>query len=195
MHTSHKRDYFRLADKIEITLKVVERDDLENHAAADFFKSDPNFNLSRDIHELELESNEILRSISDQNRQLGNFLLNLNKRIDLMTISIANLGHQDGISARDGTQISEGGISFVSEERVRKGEFLALKLLFLPSMLGLTCFAQVQNCRLVDDANEYKIGASFIKPDHTTQRLLSRHIIRRQSEDRRRHRKDDNDEI
>ncbi|HJP49508.1 MAG TPA: PilZ domain-containing protein [Pseudomonadales bacterium] len=185
MDSADKREFFRLNDKIHIAYQLVTKIDLEQGQAADFFTSDPNFHLLRDIYELEMESVEILRTLTDSNRQLGSFLHNLNQRIELLALGLRNINEEDDASVNIETQISEGGISFLADELINNGELMALKLLFQPSMVGLTCFAKVRYCRLVEEDNKYKIGAQFVNPDYTTQKLLSRHIIRKQSEERR----------
>jgi len=192
MNSADKREFFRLNDKIHIAYQLVTKIDLEQGQAADFFTSDPNFHLLRDIYELEMESVEILRTLTDSNRQLGSFLHNLNQRIELLTLGLRNINDEEDASVNIETQISEGGISFLAEELINNGELMALKLLFQPSMLGLTCFAKVRYCRLVDEDNKYKIGAQFINLDYTTQKLLSRHIIRTQSEERRKRLRESN---
>ncbi len=185
MTTPDKREYFRLSDQISVAYKVVTKNDLEEHNALDFFTSDPNFHLLRDIYELEIESAEIIRNISDSNRQLGSFLHNLNKRVELLSQGIRNVTEVSDYSSSSDTQISEAGVSFISDDLLKEGELLALKLLFLPSMLGLSCFAVVRYCRLIEDGDTYRSGVEFIDPDYATQKILGRHIIRRQSEERR----------
>jgi len=151
MDSADKREFFRLNDKIHIAYQLVTKIDLEQGQAADFFTSDPNFHLLRDIYELEMESVEILRTLTDSNRQLGSFLHNLNQRIELLALGLRNINEEDDASVNIETQISEGGISFLAEELINNGELMALKLLFQPSMVGLTCFAKVRYCRLVEE--------------------------------------------
>ena len=191
METRDKRDYFRLTDTIHLAHRIVTKKDLQEHEAEFFFSPDPDFNVSQEIQILELESTEILRKISDTNRQLGSFLHNLNRRVELISHRLMSLNLDRELIVRSNTEISEGGISFTNQELLNVGDFLALKLQFQPSLLGLTCFAEVRDCLRLDNSmrtgngDGYRVGARFINPDHTTQRLLSRHIIRRQSEERR----------
>tara|TARA_R110002072_G_scaffold3830_6_gene27371 strand:- start:47995 stop:48564 length:570 start_codon:yes stop_codon:yes gene_type:complete len=178
-----KRDYYRLDDTILIEFRHITQGDAENAAASDFFTSDPNFHLLRDIYELQLESREMLRTLNQQSRQLGNFLANLDKRVEILARSVLLQGtDRDGLLDCQ-AEISEGGLSFLSESLIEVGQFLALRLLFQPSCLGLACFAEVRHCQLEQD--EYRIGVRFSQSDYRTQRLISRHIISRQAEERR----------
>ncbi len=182
MEDRDKRDYYRLTDTIWVEHQFVTEQDSDTSNASDFFTSDPNFHLLRDIYELQLESKELLRNINQENRQLGRFLTNLDARVDLIA-KAAMKGSEGHDGHADQAEISEGGLSFLSSEHINKGQYLALRILFQPSYLGLTCFGEVKHCQLVE--NEYRIGIEFKKTDLQTQRIISRHIISRQSEQRR----------
>ena len=188
-----KRDYFRLDDTINIEVQLVTKEDANNHSPDHFFTQEANFHLVKEIYSLEIESTELLRSITSKDRQLGSFLSNLSKRIELVSKGLSNQSNVPEEDFDKETQISEGGVSYLSPEVINSGDWVALKLQFLPSMLGLTCFAEVRHCRLVEGSNKYRIGTRFMKADHATQRLLSRHIIRRQSEQRRARLKENSD--
>ena len=183
MEDRDKRDFYRLPDTILIEFQHITEADAESAAAEDFFTSDPNFHLLRDIYELQLESKELLRGVTQQSRQLGSFLHNLDQRVELLARAVLQSGSdQGGLSDRK-AEISEAGASFLHDSILESGQFLALRMLFQPSGLGLACFAEVRHCQLEDD--EYRIGVRFNQSDYRTQRLLSRHIISKQAEERR----------
>jgi hypothetical protein len=183
MEDRDKRDYYRLNDTILIEFQHVTERDCESADAGDFFTSDPNFHLLRDIYELQLESRELLRAVNQQNPQLGSFLSNLDKRVEILARGVLQQSSQQQSLMQRQTEISEGGLSFLNESLIEPGQHLAMRLLFQPSYLGLACFVEVRHCQLED--HEYRIGARFSQSDYRTQRLISRHIISRQAEDRR----------
>jgi hypothetical protein len=185
MNDRDKRTFFRLSDPVAVTCKMVSMSDVDAGDIDHFFDSDPNFHIQRELHDLNLESKEILRGITNTDRHLGSFLNNLNKRIELLGKGLSNT--QDSLAHHydDVTQISEGGISFISQKMFKEGDQLALKLVFHPTRLGVLSFAVVKHCRLLEMNHEYRIGAEFINLSHADQRLLGRHIIQRQSEERR----------
>lgn len=183
MDDKDKRNYFRLNDACEVSCTIVTRSDTTSKHADYFFEQDPNFDILREIHDLTMDSKEILRGITNKDRQLGSYLHNLNKRVELLARGITSKNH--ALLSEIDTEISEGGISFVSSKMMKAGDHLALKILFHPSLLGMSCFALVKHCRLIADSHEYRIGAEFVNLEQSSQRLLSRHIIQRQSEERR----------
>jgi hypothetical protein len=190
MQDIHDRDSFRLSDQIHIGYQRVSKTAANSTDAGSHFDLDSGFYLLRDIYELELESAELLRAITDKNRQLGSFLQNLNKRVDILCRGISGNKDENTTQVNPEALISEGGLSFISPELINPGEHLALMLVFHPSTLGLTCFCEVRHCRLAEDRLtgdqvNYRIGIKFINLDTTNQRLISRHIIRVQGDERR----------
>ena len=200
MQNIDKRDHFRIADQIHVGYQRVKKADVDITDAGSHFDLDASFYLLRDIYELELESVELLRRISEKNRQLGSFLQNLNKRVDILCrgVSANSSAYNKTNVAQINPEvlISEGGLSFISDEVINSGEHLALMLVFQPSTLGLTCFCEVRHCRLItegpltqnhpmEDHALYRIGIKFINLDAINQRMIARHIIRVQSDERR----------
>jgi hypothetical protein len=190
MQNIDNRDYFRLPDQIHVGYQRVSKTSINSTDAGSHFGLDSSFYLLRDIYELELESAELLRAITDKNRQLGSFLQNLNKRVDILCRGISRDKDESTAQVNPEALISEGGLSFISDELINPGEHLALMLVFQPSTLGLTCFCEVRHCRLTEDRLtgdqvNYRIGIKFINLDTTNQRLISRHIIRVQGDERR----------
>jgi hypothetical protein len=190
MQNIDNRDYFRLPDQIHVGYQRVSKTSINSTDAGSHFGLDSSFYLLRDIYELELESAELLRAITDKNRQLGSFLQNLNKRVDILCRGISRDKGESTAQVNPEALISEGGLSFISDELINPGEHLALMLVFQPSTLGLTCFCEVRHCRLTEDRLtgdqvNYRIGIKFINLDTTNQRLISRHIIRVQGDERR----------
>ncbi|MBD3647541.1 MAG: PilZ domain-containing protein [Pseudomonadales bacterium] len=172
-------------DSIYISCMPLTRKQVEFSVPEDHFDISEAFQTSRELYELQLESHELLRKINEGNRELGNFLHNLNKRIELITRSIATEEIVSGEFSISDATISEGGISFTSNELLAIGSYLALKLWLTPACLGLTCFLRVQHCRLNDQGDDYRIGGEFVDLDPITRRLIARHVIHKQAEERR----------
>ncbi len=182
-----KRDYYRLNDQVEITYRIVHRSDVRDTEPDDFFELPAGFHVTRGIYELGMEANEMLRGITDSNRQLGSFLHNLNKRIEILAHSVAAANQPIADAEEDkNTVISEGGLSFHCNQLINKGEFLAIKMVLHPSLVGITSFAEVRHCGIIEKESTYQVGIQFLNLSLNNQRLISRHILRRQSDDRRR---------
>ncbi|MCB1644401.1 MAG: PilZ domain-containing protein [Pseudomonadales bacterium] len=184
MDVTDQREFYRLPDNISVDYRLIPPSALLNSSPSDHFELPDSFHWLREVYELEMEATELLRGIADKQRMLGAFLHNLNRRMEILSRSA--MARDSGIpEVNQETYISEGGLSFLNGELVREDSRLALQLVFHPSLLGLTCFAEVRDCRLSEDGGQYRVGVRFLDLDMTSQRLISRHIIRRQSEERR----------
>ncbi|MCB1691895.1 MAG: PilZ domain-containing protein [Pseudomonadales bacterium] len=184
MNEIDRRDYYRIHDNIEVECKVIHRSDLASTAPTDHFDVTPSFSLLADLYTMELEAQDMLRKIAARDRDLGSFLHNVSNRLARMSQVIA-AGEFEQPEARSPARISEGGISFVNQDLLRVGSPVVLKLLFKPSTLGIIVFGEVRHCRFLDDSEDYVVGVRFLDMDLNLRGLVSRHIIRRQAEERR----------
>ena len=182
MEVIEKRDYYRLEDNIQTEYKIVSEADIRQSASSEFFDLPQGFILLRELHLMNLEAAEMVRDLASQNLDLGSFLGNLNKRIELLTRSIFDIPNEPAGSV---SILSEGGISFPSEHLVEVGAFVALKMLFQPSCLGLTCFGKVKHARFAQADGPYSIGIQFLDLSTGDEQLIARHILRQQAERRR----------
>ncbi|MEX0941751.1 MAG: PilZ domain-containing protein [Pseudomonadales bacterium] len=192
MHVIEKRDYYRISDDIYVSYQVVRRSDLKNSGPDHHFNLAPSFMMLPELFRLDIEAQSILRTINEQNKELGSFLHNLNQRISALSRAI--VATEDDVADASRVKISEGGISFITSELLSVSTPLALKLLINchsneGGPLGLTCFGEVRHCRLREDGkgdhNDCITGVRFINLDPVSQNLISRHIIRRQAQARR----------
>lgn len=184
MHPPDKRDYYRITDDIEVAYRSIRRSEIENTDPGDHFDLGPTFNLLPELYELDLQISEAIRHLNQAEKPLGSVLHKLNRRVALLGRAV--IGDQFAETEMPSpARISEGGISFVTDELMHVGTQLAMRLLFKPSMLGIVCFGEVRHCRLVDHGDAYIAGVRFTRIDATSQRLISRHIIHLQAEERR----------
>ena len=87
-------------------------------------------------------------------------------------------------SAPQPVVLSEGGISFVSEQPLAEGEVVTLKLVLLPQGLGLLLPARVIYSTAMQDGR-YDIGTEFEALTDAQRQLLARHILQKQALERR----------
>jgi len=182
MSGADQRDYYRIDERASVEYKLVTSDEPYRGPAANHFDLPAGFELLKELYLLDLESREILRKINRESLELGHFLGNLNKRIDILgQIIIEDTSH----SALDSVNLSNGGLAFRSETLLEKDLAIALKLTFDPAYLGITCYGLVRHCRLDESSHHYLIGVQFLALDQADDTILSRYILHHQAEDRR----------
>lgn len=180
-----QRDYYRIRDSVYIEYNIVTKEQVFTAQRRAPFEVSPRFTLLRDMYEIELESTQLLRSLTDSDRKLGSFLSTINRRLELMAKVLSSDELPAHKKPAESVTVSEGGISFQVDELLPTDAFLGMKLLFHPSLLGLTVYGEVKYCRLTDAGTKYAAGIQFVRMDSFDEQLLARHIIRLQAEDRR----------
>lgn len=170
--TQDRRAYYRIQDRI--ALQITSGDTPEEDSRL--------FSLLNELYLLELESQPLLRSISEQQRSLVSYLKITNKRIDLLANALAQ-GLMKEFGEPQEVSISEDGISFVDDCQHEQDSILTLRLILLPQAFGLQLQAQVIRCEASQEG--YLIAARFHELSETQRQVLARHIMHKQAQERR----------
>lgn len=186
MRAIERRSYLRIFDEAMVDWKTVTEDQVKTNTPEDVLGLTEQFALRKDLYRLELEARELRREISEQDRTLGSFLHNLNRRMEIMTGAVINLNESIQPNVAD---ISPAGLSYESDTLLPSHQLLAMKLVFNKGSLGIATFARI-SYQLLDPMrpekdNVYRVGVQFIASDTTIENLLGRHIAAKQAEERR----------
>jgi len=182
-----RREYYRIEDRIALEFHPL--DAAEAAAGEPLRDPSPLFNLLGELHLAELESQQQLRVIGERDRVLASYLKLQNRRIDLLGQAMAQSLLQHIGPARKVT-LSEGGISFPSEQPQAPGTHLALRMVLMPPGVGLLLHASVAHCRERAEGG-YEIGAEFVALGEPQRQLLARYILQTQARERREARRTD----
>lgn len=173
-----KRDFFRIRDSIALDVRRISSADLEEAA---FAEDSPLFSLLSDLHTLDYESQHLLRQIAERDRALAHYLKIINKRVDIVSKALA-LQLVDEVGEPQDVTLSEGGISFAHPEQLEIGTWLALRMVLLPSPLGLVLPARVIRCDPEPEKN-WIVAVSFHALADNQRQLLARHILQKQAQE------------
>ncbi|GGD04171.1 PilZ domain-containing protein [Halopseudomonas salina] len=177
--TDDKRDFFRIRDSLALDVRKVSSADIEEAA---FEEQSPLFSLLSDLHTLDYESQHLLRQIAERDRALAHYLKIINKRVDLLSNALA-LQLVDEIGDPQEVTLSEGGISFAYPEAFEIGAWLALRMVLLPSPLGLVLPSQVIRCEPDTESDNWIIAVSFHTLADNQRQMLARHILQKQAQE------------
>lgn len=176
-----RREYYRIADTI--ALEFSPADGAGTEAPEALRQGTSLFDLLADLHVLDFESQHLLRHITERDRTLAGYLKAINKRIDVLGQAVAQHMLSDLAPAR-AVSISEGGVSFSSDQPIAVGSFLNLRMVLLPQPLGLQLRARVIHCAALGDGG-WEIGTEFEALPDAQRQLLARHILQKQAQQRR----------
>tara|TARA_R110002072_G_scaffold90500_7_gene202481 strand:- start:30440 stop:31018 length:579 start_codon:yes stop_codon:yes gene_type:complete len=173
---ANRRQYFRVIDHVSIEFTKIGEETL----AAEQFELLPEFGLISEFQLLDVESKHLLRTITDKDKNLGQFLKIMNKKLDSLA-RVISLNHQI-IPSESIVEVnlSEGGISLQCEQNFQKNDKLAIKLILLPNYSGLLIEGRVLSFQKTDAGHTLHI--EFVDISEAHQQLIARHIMRIQSQ-------------
>lgn len=172
----NRRQYFRIVDRVSIELSKLEA----NQQLVDKFSLNPEFGLMSEFQLLDVESKHLLRALSDKDKNLGQFLKLMNKKLDSLARVIA-LNHQAiPPESMFEVNLSEGGISYIQKREFARNDRLAIKLVLFPAYSGLLLEGKVLCCHKTDDG--FNLHIEFLDIPEVHQQLIARHIMRLQSQ-------------
>ncbi|MFT6429151.1 MAG: hypothetical protein ACJAXR_001125 [Halopseudomonas sp.] len=174
-----KRNFFRISDSLSLDVRKVPNADLENSI---FNEESPLFSLLSDLHTLDFESQHLLRQIAERDRALAHYLKIINKRVDLVSKALA-IQLMDDIGEPQEVTLSESGMSFDVAEPFEIESWLAVRMILLPSPLGLVVPAQVIRCDSGSRPGTWSIAVSFHALADNQRQLLARHILQKQAQE------------
>src|SRR5690606_18038541 len=113
--------------------RIVESYAAENEEPGVQFEDGQSLTLLDELRRLDRDGLQTLKILSDKNRLLGDYLRSLNQKIDLIARHVL-FSREDTSGTRPTTRInlSEDGVAFTSERAIYVGNFLVLRLIFLP---------------------------------------------------------------
>lgn len=185
--TMDRREYFRVEDQVILRYCSVPPEAIGNMPAERHFDNSEMFALLRELRQIDQEHNNVLRGLTEQNRELGAYLKSINRKIDLVANALATVSHGQQQQLAQRVSISEAGIAFSSDSNLASGQFLALELILLPSHTGLALYGEVVEIR-----NEKGFTViSFVRMRESDRQILARHIMQVQIAAKRQQSKND----
>ncbi len=168
-----RREYFRVEDQLILRYCSVSPDAVGNMPAERHFDNGEMFALLRELRQIDQEHNNVLRGLTEQNRELGAYLKSINRKIDLVANALATLSHDHQQQTAQRVSISEGSIAFPADPALSSGNFLALELILLPGHTGLALYGEVLEAR---NENGFTVVA-FLRIRESDRQILARHIL------------------
>ena len=174
-----RRDSFRIDEDLLFEFKLSSSSAVNDIAAADVFDDDQALSFLSKLNQLDERSHQTLKLISEKNRLLGDFLSNLNKKIDVIGQQVA-FNNESTLKSRPRTRISlsEDGLGFTCDRSLYKGSFIAVRLIFLPNYAMISSYAQIVRCLQKED--KYQVAAKFHQIYDKDRQLIARQIMRAQ---------------
>jgi hypothetical protein len=183
---SERRSCFRIDESIALECKAINATTANSGLPDILFGNTSSLKLHTELKKIDQENIHLLHQIKELSRPLAEFLHNQNRKIELLSQEImAEQKPQPPSNTIRQVNLSEEGIAFGSSNALNAKQFIALRLVFLPSNVGLALFAEVIRCD-ANNSGEFQIAAKFHQINETQQQLIGQQIMRAQMAEKRR---------
>ncbi len=180
-----RRQFYRIEHQVAIEYELVPETDVMASARPYQFDVSRHFLLLSEIQAMDADTGHLLRKIGEKQPEVAAYLKLLDNKLNRIARSLVSEELKGTGSLRlHNINLSEGGLSFDCDDDLPLGQYLALKLVFPDSLLGLLLYATVQRNEAVEGG--YQIGIEFIKMPESCRTLLARFILEAQAQERQR---------
>lgn len=179
-----KREYFRINDWVAIEFVAVEHSRISDDASAFPLPVPREFSLLNQLHAIDTENSSLLHLIGEKNRTLAAYLKSTNDKIDLLATALVHSDQRLTDMPQKTVTLSEGGLAFNNPEPLDSGTYLAIKMVLLPSGIGLLLYGQVVDCHRHSSENHF-INIRFEQLSEPNRQIIARHVLQYQARARR----------
>lgn len=178
-----RRNYFRIDDVTILYYRVLSEDEDINQDCLAQLSIDK-LTLKARFESLSRELTPLGSVIGEANPKLAQYLAVIDKKLDMLSEVLLNSALDELNEEPKKVNISAGGLSFESSDPVELGSLLELRIILLPTYVGIYSHARVVSCKAegdeADDEGMYKIAVEFIRMDEELRDLISRHVLSRE---------------
>lgn len=179
-----RREFFRIDDSIQVSYRVISRDEMPESIDERLSGSD-RFTVMTRLQTISQHLSAPLHRIEQRDPDVADYLKALDEKISLLGQSF--LAEEKELLDRPSraVNLSAGGLAMDVHEKRALGELVEIKLLLLPSYTGILAYGEVVGVDQItedDGAYPYHIRINFILIRGSDQDALIRHITRRQGE-------------
>lgn len=183
--SDERREYFRIADEIVLDYRPIGAEEVDKlidsmrSRLVDRFTAAASFaatsrQMAHLIHKLQAESPELARCLQAIDQKLN-------------TISQLFVSEEMGLNDRPTREVtlSAGGMSFRAAEEIGVGSMLELRMVLLPSLVGILTVSRVVHCNKTGDADAslpWEVAVEYEHLRESDRELLVRHVMARETE-------------
>lgn len=192
--SAERRNSFRVNQDVIFDFRQVDTHTAEQEEPEHAMDDGVAMHLVAELRRIDREAQQLLKIITDKQRLLGDYLQKLNSKIDL--IARHSLFTSNGSSQSTRLNISEDGVAFRSQRALYRGNFLVLRMIFLPTYTPVIVFGVVSRCesegRGEGDTEVYRVAAKFHRLRDQDRQELARQILKAQVGNRQKGTKSEN---
>jgi len=186
---NERRGYFRIEDDVLLSFQTVAPEVWEKLADKSSNSETNSFNLKAKFAAIDQAIKPVRCRLRQQSEDLAGCLEAIDQKLEMLAeLLLRQENDLDNLPTRK-VNLSAGGISFHVQKPVKSDDILRLRLLLLPSHIGIETYARVVYCVQVENFRvgrfPYKVGVEFCHLRESDTDLIIRHVLDKQTRERR----------
>ena len=176
-----RRQYFRINQHVSLDYKLISEAEMKQSQLPTQFEVSPFFMLLTHLQELDTDTSYLLRKVAQKDPTLAAVLEIINTKVDTIAKTIAASDVEFDNIVTQHINLSEGGLSFNTQSELPSDHYLAMKLVFEESCMGLLLYGKVLYSNATDEG--FFTGIEFCQMPESSRLIMARHIISSQSKE------------
>ncbi len=175
-----RRRFFRIEDTVNMIYKVIDEQTISaiSHVSDDVLSS---CSLASALDSLSQEGRILAARMEKNNTELFEYLKILDTKISLLAQSVMMQGsHFEEHDTRN-VNISASGLAFETEDELKVGQFLEIKIMLTSCMAVIVAYARVVYCRNNEGGDfPYFVGIDYVNMKDEDRELVIKHVVKKQ---------------
>lgn len=180
-----KRYFFRVADSVNLSYRFIEEQQTTQAIKASTSSLLDNCSLSSALELISEESAVLYSKLEKIHVDFAGYLKLLDIKIDLISQAVLSLSNSEELSTNEtrNANISVSGMGFESEEELKVGQYLEIKIFLVHSTIVMVTYAKVIHCEQNPNSKSaypYVAGVVYVNMTELDSDLFSKHVAKKQ---------------
>ena len=183
-----KRKFFRISDSIFLSYQLIDKKDFDDGVLRLRSSIDQQQKLSDSLQNVSELLSELLGNLEKTQPEVVRAIKLLDHKTTTISKAVGAQINDDGKNTTTRStyelNLSGGGLSFKSAERINVGDLLELNLILFPEIQPIRSFGEVVHChkdKSQPALNQYNIGIEFTYITEHDRGLIVSHVLNTQS--------------
>ena len=182
--TQERREFFRISDQVVLDYRPIAEQEVEQLAHRIQAHSPDRFTTASSFAATSRQIAHHLHKVQTQSPELARCLQTIDQKLN----TLAQLFVSEEMQAREQpsreVNLSGGGIAFTAHKDLPAGTLLEMRIVLLPSMLGILTVGKVVHCDRSAVGNAefpWQVAVAYEHLRESDRELLVRHIMNKET--------------
>jgi c-di-GMP-binding flagellar brake protein YcgR len=183
--SEERREYFRIDDEVALDYRLISPGEAELLREKIKSRVVDRFTVASSFTATSRQMTHVIHKVQNQSPELARCLQAIDQKLNMIAqLFVSEEMDLHEQSTRE-VNLSAGGISFRSEQKIRIDSLLELRMVLFPSLVGILTVSRAVQCERVNDANlkfPWQISVVYEHLRESDRELLVRHIMSKETQ-------------